>query len=319
MAHLLKKLKPLISGLVIIAIIFSITFLFAPKEKQKTTKFYEENITKEIPEDGVHLKELVTISYVLTIPNEDNRVVDTNNAELAKKYGVTRYTEGPLRFIVGKSGKVKGFDDAIIGMRAGETKEIIIKPSEPATRYLLNKTKEFARNQPVPKTQVFKTKAFEALFGKKPILNGIFFNKKFPWNYKVINMSEEAVGLEAQVKEGQKFILPGLEWESTVLLVRNRDFLVRHNPKEGQTIKTILGPAFVNVTGGTMRVTHSLQQGQLVNYSKEIMGIQNPHVFKVMEVTDQKVLLERYDNPAEKKLLLNVTVLDRLSVIEKAE
>jgi len=130
-------------------------------------------------------------------------------------------------------------------------------------------------------------------------------------------MSEEAVGLEAQVKEGQKFVLPGLEWESTVLLVEDKDFIVRHNPKEGQKVKTILGPAFVNVTGGTMRMTYNLQQGQLVNYSREVMGIQNPHIFKVMDITDQKILLERYDNPAEKKLLLNVTVLDRSVVIQK--
>ncbi len=317
MANLLKKLKPILSIVLVILIILGIVFVFAPKEKQKSRLVYEKNLTqtpKEIPPDAVHPGELITINFELSIPEEDGKIIDTNNGELARKSGLKTFTDGKLQMIVGKSGKVKGFDNALIGLKVGETKELIIPPSEPKTIYTIDKTREFARNQQVPKKQVFSKANFEKLFGKNHKVNDIVTNAKFPWKYQVINISKSNVGAQAIVDVNQEFVLPGLQWKSRVLNVDDYSFMVRHNPTAGQLMATGLGPAKINLTVGKIVINYDVVQGQLVNYSKEVMGIKSTHLFKVSKVEDKTLTLVRDDNPAEKTLQLKVTVLSRLPV-----
>jgi len=318
MANLFKKLKPILSLLLVIIVLFSLTYVFAPKTKQKSKIIYEENITKEIPADAVHPGELVEINYELSLPDEDDKIIDTNNGELAKKLNLKTFTDGTLKLIVGKSGKVKGFDNALVGLKVGETKDIIIPPSEPRTIYSINKTKEFSRNQFVARLQVFSRATFEKLFGKNHKVNDLVSNERFPWKYKVINTSNIAFGAQAVVSENQEFTLPGLEWKSRVLQVKEKDFMVRHNPKEGQIISSSLGNARINITVGKIILNYDLVKGQLVNYSRDAMGVRNAHLFKVTDIDDKKIVLQRDDNLAEKTLRLKVTLLNRSPVIYRA-
>ncbi|MBI4140909.1 FKBP-type peptidyl-prolyl cis-trans isomerase [Candidatus Woesearchaeota archaeon] len=312
MVNLWKKLKPVVSGLFVIAVIVGLILLFVPKEKRLPRQFYEENLTRELPSDGIHPGDLVVINYVISVPSEGERVVDTNDGAVAKEFGLKNFVDGPSRIIVGKSGKVKGFDDALLGIRVGDSKEIWIPPSEPVTRYALNKTREFARTQPILLRQSFPLRSFEKLFGRKPLLNSVVTTDLFPWPYKIFNVSDVAVAAEAIVKEGQEFVLPGFEWKSKVLSVRGVDFVVIHNPKDGQIVKTVLGPATMSTDEGKLWMTYTVSEGQLVNYSREIAGIKTTHVFKAINVTGQKIILERYDNPAEKTLRLKVSLLERV-------
>lgn len=318
MANLLKKLKPIFSIVLVIIIILGIVFVFAPKEKQKSKLVYEKNLTqelKEIPADAVHPGELVTINFELSIPEENQKIIDTNNGDLAKKSGLKTFTDGPLQLIVGKSGKVKGFDAALVGLKVGKTEELIIPASEPKTVYTIDKTREFSRNQQVPRKQVFSKANFEKLFGKNRKVNDIVTNEKFPWKYQVINISKSNVGASAVVDVNQEFVLPGLQWKSKVLTVDDYSFMVRHNPQSGQLMNTGLGPAKINLSAGKIIIKYDVMQGQLVNYSKEVMGIKSTHLFKVSKVEDKTLTLVRDDNPAEKTLQLKVTVLSRLPVI----
>lgn len=286
--------------------------LFIPKDKHLPRQVYEENLTKELPVDSVHLGDLVMINYILSIPADGDRVFDTNDAVLAMEHGLKTFVDGPVKLIVGKSGKVNGFDNALLGMKVGDDKEIWLPPTEPVTTYRLNKTREFVRTQAVLRRQSFSLKSFEKLFGKKARVNDVVTSRKFPWNYQIFNVSDTAVGAEALVKEGQEFILPGLEWKSKVLAVRTVDFVVIHNPKDGQIISTDFGPALVSADVSKIKIAYDVIEGQLVNYSREIMGIKTPHVFKVINISEQKIVLERYDAPAEKTLRLKVSLLERV-------
>lgn len=317
MVNFAKKLKTIMSVLSIAIVIFSIAFYYTPKDSQKTKLIYEEDLTeKELPPDAVHPGELVTINYVLSHAGaDDNKIIDTNNPQLAEQNKLKTYTEGPYKFIIGKSGKVKGFDQTIIGMKVGETKQEIIPPSEPPTRYTLNNTKEFPRNQILPRRQVFNMKTFKQLFpNQTPKINSIITSEKFPWKYKILNKTDEAIGAEAVVKEGQTVTLLGLEWTSTILNIQDYSFTVRHNPKEGQITNTTMGPAKISLTEGKIKVNYDVKPGQLVVYSRDVAGISTPHIFKVTKTTEQNMVIEREDNPAEKILSLNVTLLDRTTI-----
>ncbi|MBI4141659.1 FKBP-type peptidyl-prolyl cis-trans isomerase [Candidatus Woesearchaeota archaeon] len=312
MANLWKKLKPMISGLLVIAIIVGLVLLFVPKEKRLPRQIYEETLTKELSPDSVHFGDLVMINYVLSIPSDDERIVDTNDVALAKEHNLKTFADGPIRIIVGKSGKVKGFDDALLGMKVGDEKETWIPPSQPVTKYMLNKTREVVRSQHILRRQSFPLDVFNKVFKRTPRVNDVVTSSLFPWNYKIFNVTDAAVGAEALIKEGQEFVLPGFDWKSKVIAVRSVDFVVIHNPKEGQVVETELGPAAISTSEGKLRMTYDLSEGQLVNYSREVMGIKTPHVFKVTNVSEQKIVLERYDAPAEKTLRLKVSLLERV-------
>ena len=65
-------------------------------------------------ESGVQFGDLISVNFKLYL--ENGTLVDTNNPELAAKNNLKDYVKGPYKFILGQSGKVKGFDDAIDGL-----------------------------------------------------------------------------------------------------------------------------------------------------------------------------------------------------------
>ncbi|MDE1865291.1 MAG: peptidylprolyl isomerase [Candidatus Micrarchaeota archaeon] len=75
--------------------------------------------------------EFVEIEYS-SWTTADNRMIDTTDKALAEKNGIVvegrKY--GPVLVIVGKRTVVKGLDDAIKAMDAGQTKKITLKPGE---------------------------------------------------------------------------------------------------------------------------------------------------------------------------------------------
>ncbi|MEM4247372.1 MAG: FKBP-type peptidyl-prolyl cis-trans isomerase, partial [Candidatus Woesearchaeota archaeon] len=225
-----QKRKPLFWIILILVIIAGTLYYYrTPKEALPPV----QNASQP---SGIQMGDLAAIDYVLMLQN--GTVVDTNNEALAKEYGISTYTKGHYKLVVGQSGKIKGFDDAIIGMEPGKNYTRIIPPSEPVLSYKVNRTRIVSRNQPLPRFQPFPLSAFEKLFGKKPVLNDVVLNPTMPWPYKVINITETHAICDPVVKEGKSYKLPSLEWNSTLLVITYNDLLFRHNPVDGQVIHT---------------------------------------------------------------------------------
>jgi len=136
--------------------VIAIGFLFmkapAPPEKNETIK---PNITLA---EGVSFGDLLTINYVLYF--ENGTVADTNNAKLAEEAGLINYVKGNFKFILGQSGKVKGFDEAITGMKENDHREVIIEPSEPVIILKVNRTRIVNRFVYIPRHQAFPQSTF---------------------------------------------------------------------------------------------------------------------------------------------------------------
>ena len=261
----------------------------------------------------------VVINY--TLKTEDGKVVDTNNPELALSAGLKTYTTGPYQLIIGKSDKVAGFDEALLGMHAGDTKSAVIKPSQQPTRVLVNQTRVQQKNQPIPRITFIPLSKFVELFKKQPAINTTVSHPSLPYPLLVLNASKKSVGVSAQIKEGQTLRLQGLPWNSTVLGAYERLFTVRHNPQTGMLIDTQFGAAMITANKSYYyTITYNATVGQYVNYSinpdakgtirgNEINGFVVPHLFKVVDVDKDYILIQREDNLAEKKLTLEVTML----------
>lgn len=94
--------------------------MYSPKPS-----FYE-GVFKMRAENG----DTVKVSY--TGKHENGEVFDTSDKEKAKEAGV--HVPGreyvPLEIEVGAAQVIKGFDDALIGMKAGEEKEVKVPPEK---------------------------------------------------------------------------------------------------------------------------------------------------------------------------------------------
>ena len=77
----------------------------------------------------VKIGNVVVVDYVGTL--EDGSIFDTSIKSVALQNGMNPQKEyNPLEFKVGDGQMIKGFDDAAIGMRVGQTKKITLQPEE---------------------------------------------------------------------------------------------------------------------------------------------------------------------------------------------
>ena len=271
------------------------------------------------PATGAQDGDLVSIDYVLRMAN--GTVVDTNDVALAQEYGLKNYVTGPFRFVIGQSGKVKGFDEKIVGMQPGENKTTLITPSEPVLEYRINLTRSITRNQQVPRFQPLTHKYFEKNLNRTAKLNDVIVHPSLPWPIKVVNVTEKHAVIEVLVEEGKSYQLPGLEWKSTLLLKSKNDMMFRHNPVEGQTIHTEFGEATVALGIGRINVTYHITPGNVVTYGVPLEGTPGtvPHTFEVKEVTGTDFLISRVNFPAQETLKLTATMFDWQQDVQKTK
>lgn len=278
----------------------------------------EENITLTPEPDGATFGDLVSINYVLLL--ENGTVVDTNDAALAEQYGIKNYVKGPFTFVLGQSGKVKGFDDVILSMNEGEHKEGIIEPSEKEVTFLVNKTKAVNRFITINLKQVFPRTAFERSFNKPPVKNDIVKSPDFVFKYKVLNITNESVITEMVLKEGESYILPNTYWNSSVVRLAEEDVMFYQQPEENQSIDAPFGTAFINTTKSRMFINFQPELNRIFNKSIEIGGgFVIPQQFQVTQINDEDFVIKRYGLLTDKRLKMKADLLTRVKNVKKVK
>ncbi|MGH9425388.1 MAG: FKBP-type peptidyl-prolyl cis-trans isomerase, partial [Terriglobia bacterium] len=301
-----KKKQPSRSPLpfivIIILVVLGFWYYYKPAEPA-------QNITAPPADAGIQPGDLISIDYVLTLAN--GTVVDTNNAALAQEYNISNYVKGPFRFIVGQSGKIKSFDEALKGLELGQSAKKLITPSEPVLTLATNLTRRVLRNQPFPRFRELSIEKFTRAFGKKPIVGDIVVREDQPFPFKVINISNDSVRIEPSVKEKQKVRLPGFEWDSEIVIKTSNDIVIRHNPADGQVITTEFGKAIVQPEPGVLNITYQVKPGDEFTYYAPMQGGGSyPYRFSVTEVTDTAFAFARINHLPQETLVFNVTVLE---------
>lgn len=83
-------------------------------------------MSEEVVENG----DTVKVSY--TGKFKDGEIFDTSDPETAKEGGVfnPQREYGPLVFIVGANQVIRGFEKAVLGMKAGDEKTVEIPPED---------------------------------------------------------------------------------------------------------------------------------------------------------------------------------------------
>lgn len=286
----------------------SILFLFLLLAACVVQPPVEKNITLTPTPEGATFGDLISINFVLLL--ENGTVADTNNVALAEQYGLKNYVKGNYTFIMGQSGKVKGFDEALLGMNEGEHWEKIIEPSEREVILEVNKTKAVNRFITINKKQAFPRASYETYFKKAPVVGDKVKAPEFVFTYKVLNLTNESVITEMVLKEGEEYVLPETHWKSKVAKIAAEDAMFYQQPEENQTVDAPFGKAIINMTKSRMFFNYQPELHRIFNKTLEVGGgIAVPTQFQVIDIKDGSFTIKRYGNLADKRLKLTADLM----------
>ncbi|MDP8012386.1 MAG: FKBP-type peptidyl-prolyl cis-trans isomerase [Thermoplasmata archaeon] len=112
----------------------------------------------------------------------------------------------PLNFTVGSGQVIQGLNNGVIGMAPGETKIIVVPPSE-GYSYNASLVHEIPRYGNISRIQNISISQFENKTGGVPKSGSVYFDKTFGWYDLVLNVNAitETVTYENDAYSGQTY------------------------------------------------------------------------------------------------------------------
>ncbi len=263
--------------------------------------------------------DLLIINYVLKA-KKTGEVFDTNNPELAEKYNIKNYIKGPYTFILGNSDKLKkkSFDKALVGWKDGEKKSVEIAPTEKELYIKVERNKQGNLYFSIPRYQALPLKNFKEVFGKEPEIDDTVSNPKFPWSFKIINMTENNAVGDPIIKKGEKYVLSKEPWPVEVSEVFDMIIQFKHAP-EKDIYDTDFGPANVSVSENKISIQYNPEQDKILDYFYSAGAIKIPGKFKIVEIKEDEFVLHRLDNVNDKWLILEAEILERMPDVKSVK
>jgi len=208
----------------------------------------------------------VTVNYIGRL--EDGRVFDTTMREVAESplYPKAEVFEEkpvyrPLKFRIGSGEVIKGFEEAVIGMREGEEREVVI----PAEKAYGERREDLVRTYPrVQKVKVLEevpVDELSAATGLESFEKNATIHWRF-WKARILLVTPESVLLKNEVRD------TAVNTEVGLLEIKRvgEEIVMTLTPTLGERVSTKLGPAvvsFVNETEFTLDYNHPLAGKEL--------------------------------------------------------
>jgi FKBP-type peptidyl-prolyl cis-trans isomerase 2 len=232
----------------------------------------------------VEAGDVVSVDYVGTF--ENGNVFDTsiesvafNDAAYPKALSYElRDTFSPLNFTVGGGQMVKGFDNGVVGMYVGETKEIVVNPADGYGLSDPLKVKEMPIIQQVPVYEYgVSLQNFSDEYGVAATVGVTVLHHFWGWNVTMysLDMAGGTITLKHVPSVGS-LVSPYGGWSSKVESIDESA-----NSGQGKiTLRHLLTSADVNVTKGEdasgeeFRVVSVDSEGGtfVADYNKEVVG-----------------------------------------------
>ncbi len=176
------------------------------------------------------LGDTVKVDYVGRFQN--GTIFDTNIVTVARTAGIydpnRAYT--PLVVTIGEGKVVPGFENALVGMKEGETKTVTVPPDQAYGNRSAGKVLSTSRVMELPRST------------SVPIAN--------------LPASVRHVGAKVKIK--------GTFWPSTVVNVSDTEAVLRQDPAANATVSTPFGPANVTVNATNLTLTLIAQPGDTI-------------------------------------------------------
>jgi FKBP-type peptidyl-prolyl cis-trans isomerase 2 len=247
-----------------------------------------------------------TVSVDYTGSLENGEVFDTSLESVAREHNLlspSRKYE-PLEFTVGTGSVIEGFEEAVLGMRVGESKTVKIPPEKGYGQVRSELIRISPIIETVPATMTFPKvlevplEQFEGALGpghKKgdtvttpgtninlTVLNisnnvSLSYNlpvgfeityQGAPWNDTVIKVDQKNITVRHDVEKNDIIqYIPGVPWNTTVIDVDSDNITLRHNAIPNTTMQSMFGPPIrvsFNDTSIIMDSNHALAGKTLI-------------------------------------------------------
>ncbi len=324
----IKRFLLLIAILIVVILLYKFSFYDNSSiVENKGSKLIDEANISLIPdgsdkeqikinENLTNLGDLITIDYVLKMKN--GTVIDTNDEILAKENNLVNYVKGPYKLILGNSGKLrlKTFDKALVGWKVGEQKTVEIAPTENELFIKLNRTVSEKLYFTIPRYQGLPLKSFKNLFGKEAKIGDTVSNPKFPWSFKITNITENNAVGNPIVEVGKKYSLADKPWPVELVSVQERMLQFKQAP-EKDTYETDFGLTDVKTSDSYLFMHYNPVENKIIDHDISYGPVNMPAKFKIIEITESQFVLFRIDNINDKYLDLTAKILDRIPNVKE--
>ncbi len=249
------------------------------------------------------MNDTVVFEYVAKLPN--GTVVDTNKPQIAQQHGIQKEQFQPLTITLGEGQVVPGLERAIVGMKAGESKEVTLQPSEAYGEKQGEKIMTVNRNQTVNRTMTMQRYVNATMQQLSQVSNETSVGSTVEVNdlsYEIISKSGNQARLRIDVEEGDQVQLPQLPWNSTVIDVDDNTYEIRQDPQNGSMMRTQFGPVRITRNEDTLTRRLMVEEGGQIR-TPQGLG-------KVVNVTHDEVTIDFNHPLAGKTLTFQIDLME---------
>jgi len=224
--------KKILGIIVVIIIIVSSVVAYwytQKKEEGKTVMKVQNDDLVEVNYTGKFINGTVFDTSIESVANDEN---------ISKSYSFkSRTFYSPLKFTVGSGRMIKGFDEGVLNMTVGETKNITVLPEdgygEPNEDLFItiNKT------QSVPLYETMSRQEFSGLYPNEQFVENISFKHYFwKWNATTEWIDGDNITIRNMPDNGSTINVFG--WETKIVEIKSEygRILLQHNPAGNITI-----------------------------------------------------------------------------------
>jgi len=178
----------------------------------------------------LEIGDVVELDYVGSL--EDGTIFDTSIQEIGTQAGLERTKYSTLTITLGSGSLIQGFEEALVGMKKGETKTVTI-PVEKAYGEVKGELilRDLKREIKATKYSLVDREVFNTVFAEKPEVGKILEREEVPWKLKISKLNQTTVVLEGMPTIGDKLMLPGAQWETEVIAITDKEIVLFQYPE----------------------------------------------------------------------------------------
>lgn len=247
----------------------------------------------------------VEVKYVGSL--EDGKVFDTSIKEVAIANGMynPKRSYSDLKFTLGKGQMIKGFDEAVIGMRLGDEKTVIVPPEKAYGPYFENKTmnvnlsKTISRYGTTTRDIVIRPEELVQVFNISDVkINDTLpATGKYKYPVLVIKISNEDLTGRLQIKPGD-YYEEGL-YNISITSVRGGDVTFKRTPLF-EVLPSKYGGLIAKVEKDRIILTQNATIGNKV-------ALDNATYF-ISKIENNTIILDQNHPLAGKNLVFKITL-----------
>ena len=206
-----------------------------------------------------------TVSVTYTGRLQNGSVFDSNDP--ARQADIPQKTAfAPMTVTVGQGRLIPGFEQALIGMREGETKTVTIPAKDAYGPYraelvrIIPRTVTYPREVEIRREIEIPAAELEARLAKPIAPLQLFETENFQYAISAVDSGTATLYLLAPRNETVQ--LEGYPWPSTMVRQTNQTMTFRHDALDKSLVQTLDGPYVAHVNATHIRLETALQPDQ---------------------------------------------------------